>query len=120
MSQHHVDQPSSPFALIRAGANSLEPTHVRRQALASLELLGLMGISMLAVWPGEVIPEVWAQLDPLRNRSAIWVSTPQALVEAGFRVVQTGKDARHFTVCLPSLDDDSLAMIAAVMTRVDR
>ena len=51
--------------LIRAGANSLTPDHVRRQAALAEEVLGWSGISTVGVWAGEDPEDVWDTDDKL-------------------------------------------------------
>ena len=77
--------------LIRAGANSLTPDHVRRQAALAEEVLGYSGISTVGVWPGEDPEDVWDADDKLSTR--------------------------HFTVAPPDTANATIDLLRSLMER---
>ncbi len=101
--------------LIRAGANSLTPDHVRRQAALAEEVLGWSGISTVGVWAGEDPEDVWDTDDKLSTRNAIWVAERTTLEAHGFTVVKTTANPRHFTVALPDTTNATIDLLRSLM-----
>ena len=101
--------------VLRGGAHAFEPGAVTRKAENSRQAIGLLGISSVAVWEDENLMDVWQASDVLANRSTVWSGDVEQLEDAGFTVVQTGKDPRHHTIVLPELSTTTLETLSALM-----
>ena len=101
--------------LIRAGATSLTPDCVLRQAALDKEVLGYRGIMTVGVWPGEDPGDVWDTDDKLSTRNAIWVAERTTLEAHGFTVVKTTANPRHFTVALPDTTNATIDLLRSLM-----
>ena len=110
-----ADSPRPVSMLIRAGANGLDPHYVRRGASEALALLGVLGISTVAVWAGEEPQSIWRSDERLRNRSSIWLGECHLLEENGFLAIKTGSAVRHFTLVLPDLSGVTIDLLKSLM-----
>ena len=110
-----ANHPRPVSMLIRAGANGLEPQYVRRGASEALALLGVLGISTVAVWAGEEPLSVWRSDQRLNNRSSIWLGECHLLEENGFLAMKTGLAVRHFTLVLPDLSGETIYLLKSLM-----
>lgn len=93
--------PDSPQAFLRAGRNALVPELLEKAANRSEQGIGIRGVSVIAMWPGQSVTSTWEEHPALAHRNHLWVTTASALASLGLEVRQTGSDHRHFTVLIP-------------------
>lgn len=95
--------------ILRGG--DLDPGTIRRDAQRMFDVYGTYGISVFAL-RGARIDEL-AQEAPLVRFPHFTVMTMRTIRALGFRLEPTGRNPRHYTLTLRSLDDDIEALVSA-------
>lgn len=112
--------PDDVILIVRGGERGLLAEKVRDDAERSRAIMGILGISVQSSMPGETLADMWSRSRVLRGRDVVWWSTVGRLRYAGFPVLPTGRDERHFTVVLAHLEDASLGMMGELFTRAQQ
>lgn len=86
----------------------LDPGVVRRDAQRMFDIYGAYGISVFGL-RGATIDEL-AQRVPLIRFSRLTLVTVGALRRVGLSLEPTGRNPRHYTVIMPSLEEGVLAL----------
>lgn len=95
--------------ILRGG--DLDPGTIRRDAQRMFDVYGTYGISVFGL-RGARIDEL-AQEAPLVRFPHFTVMTMRTIRALGFRLEPTGRNPRHYTLTLRSLDDDIEALVSA-------
>lgn len=95
--------------ILRGG--ELDPSIIRRDAQRMFDVYGTYGISVFAL-RGATIDEL-AQVSPLVRFPHFTVMTVRTIRTLGLRLEATGRNRRHYTVTLRSLDEDVDALVSA-------
>lgn len=95
--------------ILRGG--ELDPSIIRRDAQRMFDVYGTYGISVFAL-RGATIDEL-AQVSPLVRFPHFTVMTVRTIRTLGLRLEPTGRNRRHYTVTLRSLDEDVAALVSA-------
>lgn len=95
--------------ILRGG--DLDPSILRRDAQRMFDIYGTYGISVFAL-RGATIDEL-AQVSPLVRFPRFTVVTVRTIRSIGLQLEPTGRDRRHYTLMLPSLDEDIDALVSA-------
>lgn len=95
--------------ILRGG--DLDPSIIRRDAQRMFDVYGICGISVFAL-RGATIDEL-AQEAPLVRFSHFTVVTVRTLQAMGLQLEPTGRNPRHYTLMLVSLDEDVDVLVSA-------
>lgn len=114
------DVPDDAIVMIRAGLNGLSTGKLRSDAARAHLTLGVQGVSVFASLPGETLRAAWRDNPHIRSRPLVWCTTAGAIRKAGFPLLPTGRNERHYTVVLATTDDDRLTALASLFRREDR
>jgi hypothetical protein len=95
--------------ILRGG--ELNPSILRRDAQRMFDIYGTYGISVFAL-RGATIDEL-AQEAPLVRFPHFTVMTVRTIRVLGLRLEPTGRNHRHYTLMLRSLDKDVAALVSA-------
>lgn len=95
--------------ILRGG--DLDPSIIRRDAQRMFDIYGTYGISVFAL-RGATIDEL-AQEAPLVRFPHFTVMTVRTIRVLGLRLEPTGRNHRHYTLMLRSLDEDVAALVSA-------
>jgi hypothetical protein len=95
--------------ILRGG--DLDPSVIRRDAQRMFDVYGTYGISVFAL-RGATIDEL-AQVSPLVRFSRFTVMTLRTIRALGLQLEPTGRNPRHYTVTLRSLDEDIAALASS-------
>lgn len=95
--------------ILRGG--DLDPAIIRRDAHRMFDIYGTYGISVFAL-RGATIDEL-AQEAPLVRFPHFTVMTVRTIRLRGLRLEPTGRNHRHYTLMLWSLDEDVAALVSA-------
>lgn len=99
--------------MLRAGARSVDLGKLAGDAARSARTIGIFGVSVVAALPGETLKQAWARSPITADRDVVWQSTAGRLRDAGFALLPTGRDPRHYTVVLHRLDRQVLTRLVA-------
>ena len=112
--------PDDLLLMIRAGERGIEPANIRRDATRSRAVLGILGISVQASLPGETLADAWHHSRVLVGRPIIWWTTAGNLRRAGYPLLATGQDERHYTVVLADLEEALVLRLAALFVKEEQ
>lgn len=115
------EEPPADFVImLRAGERGVAASTVMAAAARSRAVLGIVGISVVAGLAGESLSDAWEHADVTRERDVVWWTTAGRLRSAGFPLLPTGRDIRHYSVVLADLSESRIAALAAQFTRAAR
>jgi hypothetical protein len=109
--------PDDAIVLLRAGVRSVALGKLETDSRRSERTIGVLGVSVTAALPGETLRQAWARSVVTAERDVVWRSTAGLLRSAGFVLLPTGSNPRHYTVVLPRLSEEWLVRFAAQFTR---
>lgn len=112
--------PDDAILIVRAGQNSIEPAKLRSDADRSHRVIGILGVSVQASLPGESREQAWDGSKVLRSRDVIWWSTAGRLRQAGFPLLATGADERHYTIALAHTGVELMELLSVQFMREER
>ncbi len=112
--------PDDVAVMLRAGIRGLELDKLASDAARSARTIGILGISVVAALAGESLQEAWSRSPVTAEREVVWRSTAGLLRDAGFPLLATGRDVRHFTVVLERLDTQLLTHLASQFIKEER
>jgi hypothetical protein len=95
--------------ILRGG--DLDPSIIRRDAQRMFDIYGTYGISVFAL-RGATIDEL-AQEAPLVRFPHVTVMTVRTIRARGLHLEPTGRNPRHYTLMLRSLDEDVDTLMSA-------
>ena len=109
------DLSDDTVVVVRGG--SLDPTLLGADAERMHGIYGIFGISVFAV--RSVPLDELAQQSPLVRFSRLTLMTVGALRAAGLALEPTGRNAEHFTIVFPELEEGVASLIACEHRTID-
>jgi hypothetical protein len=98
--RHEEELPNDTTVVVRGG--ELDPAVLREDAQRNHAVYGIYGISVFAV--RDVTLDELAQQSPLVRFARLTLMTVGAIRTAGLRLEPTGRNPRHYDLCLDELD----------------
>lgn len=95
MSVHHVvirkqPIPADTIFMVRGGINSIGLEKLRGDASRSLDVIGVLGISVQSSLHGETLEQAWEGSRVLSGRRAVWWTDPGRLRRTSFTLAVVG------------------------------